>query len=536
MNFFSSPNFDRHVKDLMRQNRVPGLSIAIVHRDREQSTGYGFTSIEDQMPCTADTLFDIASSSKSLTAAAVALLVDDDDFPEVQYDSIMSELLPDDFVLSDDSYTKCVMLDDLLGHYTGMAGHDDSYMGVRAAQPDNARSITRNLRNLAHAVPPRSRYIYCNMMYTVLTHLIEVKTGQSFGDFLQRRIFDPLDMDSSSLQPDGARAKGHGHRFAEGHIWDKKASSYREIEAENSPEGQGAGSIIASVNDFIKFIKALINHQGPINDNVYQGLTQSRSERDPTHRQKKSNITRLFYTAGMDYYLLRGHAVFGHSGDIAGFGSRFIFLPDSKFGAVVMGNSSGTNSVAAQLFWEFIGEVLDVQEPERQIPRTNRDMRKDQQQTHLSINLKNGSQSQPSEKARKDRNYANNKRVIDGMNVDERHQEAHEAAQQQDAPLSTYTGDYWSPGYRAMRVEIKNNTLFIDATDRSLGFTATIERQRDQTMYNALVRDYYAAGDEVIATKFVFENGKVVKMGMDLEPLVNDLIWFDKVENSTRNR
>jgi len=122
MDFFNSPNFNRYVNDLMRQNRVPGLSIAIINRDHVQSTAYGSASIEDEVPCTADTLFDIASSSKSLTAAAIALLVDDENFPELQYDSIMSELLPDDFVLPDDSYTRCVTLDDLLGHRTGMAG------------------------------------------------------------------------------------------------------------------------------------------------------------------------------------------------------------------------------------------------------------------------------------------------------------------------------------------------------------------------------------------------------------------------------
>ena len=121
MDFFNSPTFDRFVNDLMRQNRVPGLSIAIVNRDHVRSTAYGLASIEDEVPCTADTLFDIASSSKSLTAAAIALLVDDENFPELQYDSIMSELLQDDFVLPDDSYTRCVTLDDLLGHRTGMA-------------------------------------------------------------------------------------------------------------------------------------------------------------------------------------------------------------------------------------------------------------------------------------------------------------------------------------------------------------------------------------------------------------------------------
>lgn len=108
----------------MKQNRVPGLSIAIVHANDVKSMDFGLSSVQDQAPCTADTLFDIASSSKSLTGGAIALLVDDEKFPQVQFDAIMSELLPDDFVLSEDSYTKIVTVDDLLGHRTGMPGYD----------------------------------------------------------------------------------------------------------------------------------------------------------------------------------------------------------------------------------------------------------------------------------------------------------------------------------------------------------------------------------------------------------------------------
>jgi CubicO group peptidase (beta-lactamase class C family) len=122
MELFSSPNFHHHIENLMEKNRVPGLSIAIIHGDNVKSIAFGLSSVQDQTPCTVDTLFDIASSSKSLTGVAIALLVDDEKFPQVQYDAIMSELLPDDFVLSDDSYTKIVTIDDLLGHRTGMPG------------------------------------------------------------------------------------------------------------------------------------------------------------------------------------------------------------------------------------------------------------------------------------------------------------------------------------------------------------------------------------------------------------------------------
>ncbi|KAF4442448.1 hypothetical protein F53441_11734 [Fusarium austroafricanum] len=522
MDFFNSPNFNRHVETLMQKNRVPGLSIAIIQGDQLKSAGFGFASIEAQTPCTADTLFDIASLSKSLTAAAIALLVDDKTH-NVQYDSIMSDLLLDDFVMSNDVHTKTVTVDDLLGHHTGMPGHDDSYMGARAAEPDNTKSITRNLRNLAIAAPPRSRYIYCNMMYTVLTHLIEVKAKQEFGDFLQRRVFDPLDMTSSSLQPESAKAKGHDHRLAKGHIWDKKSSSYREFEAVDSPEGQGAGSVISSANDFIKFLKALINREGPISDNVYKGLTEPRSSRGPNKSQRKANIERIFYTAGMDLYFQRNHGVFGHSGDITGFGSRFVFLPDFKFGAVVMGNSSGVNSVAAQLFRELTDHVISSQ-PEMQLPGTRVDEREI---------LKKIERRQPPENRSRDGPLEN---ISDTMkdqkgNDKKLNEENTNDGKPLSLPLDAYTGNYWNPGYRNMKVGIKDDELFIDARDRSLGFTARLKRKQNQTTYDAHVLDAFETGGEILTTEFIIENGAVIRMGMDLEPLINDLIWFDKVEN-----
>jgi CubicO group peptidase (beta-lactamase class C family) len=60
----------------------------------------GVANLHDPAECTSDTLYDIASSSKSLTAASVALLVQDDkNHPEVQWDTPLYDLLPEDFVM-----------------------------------------------------------------------------------------------------------------------------------------------------------------------------------------------------------------------------------------------------------------------------------------------------------------------------------------------------------------------------------------------------------------------------------------------------
>lgn len=116
----------------MRQHRVPGLSIAIVRGDKVESAGFGNARLVPPTSCTVDTLFDIASSAKSLTAASVALLVDDQNHPDVQYETVMSKLLPEDFVLPGVGYTEGVTVEDVLGHRTGMAGYENEYLKIFA--------------------------------------------------------------------------------------------------------------------------------------------------------------------------------------------------------------------------------------------------------------------------------------------------------------------------------------------------------------------------------------------------------------------
>lgn len=68
-----------------------------------------------------DTIFDIGSCSKSLTAASVGLLVaDNDNYPDVQWDTPMSVLLPEDFAMAKDDYTRGVTVEDIIRHRTGV--------------------------------------------------------------------------------------------------------------------------------------------------------------------------------------------------------------------------------------------------------------------------------------------------------------------------------------------------------------------------------------------------------------------------------
>jgi hypothetical protein len=123
--FLRSARFASLVEELLIQHHVPGLAAATVQGQQVTSAGYGKACLEQSTPCTADTLFDIASSAKSLTAAAVGLLIDDNEsYPDVQWDATMSSLLPDDFVMSEAEYTKGVTVEDILSHRSGMAAYN----------------------------------------------------------------------------------------------------------------------------------------------------------------------------------------------------------------------------------------------------------------------------------------------------------------------------------------------------------------------------------------------------------------------------
>ncbi|KAJ3499693.1 hypothetical protein NLG97_g156 [Lecanicillium saksenae] len=108
----------------MEEHHVPGISVAVVRGNAPAvARGFGCSSTDTKDACTPDTLFDVASCAKSLTASAVALLVEDNEsYPSVQYNTTMASLLPEDFVMASAEYTLGVTVEDILSHRTGMAG------------------------------------------------------------------------------------------------------------------------------------------------------------------------------------------------------------------------------------------------------------------------------------------------------------------------------------------------------------------------------------------------------------------------------
>ncbi|KAF3491611.1 beta-lactamase family protein [Arthroderma uncinatum] len=516
MELLRSPEFTAYVKNLLDRHHIPGLAIAIIHDDYTDSVGFGKASLDPPKECTGDTLFDVASVSKALTAASVALLIDDDyKYPLIKYDTPMASLLPEDFVMPGGDHDD-VTVEDVLSHRTGMPSHDHSYLGVTAAKPDDARSITRNLRNLTVAAPNRAQYFYCNMMYTVAAYLVECKTGLPFSDFLQTHIFKPLDMNSTNLQPEAARAKGLGDRFATGYFWDEKAEKYKILPCVDSPEATGAGRVISSANDYIKWIKAMVKKQAPITESIYEGLVKKRIseappvDSDDSESEEEAHSVPTFYAAGWEVLEYSGYTMITHDGADHGFGSTNFFIPELNFGAVILGNSNHASEVARILKYKMADWAVRV-------PKSDTKRVLDSMAAH-------GSESESDND-----DHATISAEVEKELIEEMCPETKEA-EPQTLPLSAYVGEYWNDGYRGVKVEEKDGALYLDGSDRSMGFTIIFKHIRGQTMYIGYIGEAPYPERTLIRADFKLEGDKAVEIGLQLEDELDDYIWFKRVE------
>lgn len=109
-------------------------------------------------------------------------------------------------------------------------------------------------------------------------------------------------------------------------------------------------------------------------------------------------------------------------------------------------------------------------------------------------------------------------------------------AESQKLPLSLYVGEYWNVGYRGLEVTTKDGRLFIDASDRTMGFMLSLDHFSSQTQFLATMFDVQTDGEEVdkLKVEFRFEgDGSVAKsMGVHLESGLDELIWFHRAEES----
>ncbi|EXJ94611.1 hypothetical protein A1O1_03007 [Capronia coronata CBS 617.96] len=352
-------SFENIVRDTLEKWHIQGMSVAVIEGEDIWTEGYGFATLPD-VPVRASTLFHTGSTTKSFLAAAVSLVVHDNDkYGHVQWDTPISELIREDFVLEDEYATSRVTIEDALSHRTGMPGHTLTFGG------DTLKESVRSLRHLYLNKAIRTTWQYCNLMYMAVSHMMEVVTRTWLGDFLREKIWEPLGMKQTFFRLSDAekyleQGQEQDCNLAIGYSWDEQSAAARPVPLWRDAVVSGAGAIISNVVDYAKYVRSMIHQSGPLPKQAYLDLATPRSIMppfDPHFRQP------LLYSLGWINGIYHGESVVTHGGGLDGFSSVMMYLPDREFGVVIFANGQtrGTEVPA----WFLIDNLLGVPEEER---------------------------------------------------------------------------------------------------------------------------------------------------------------------------
>jgi CubicO group peptidase (beta-lactamase class C family) len=192
----------------------PGYAIGVVRKgELVYARGYGRADLEHDVAITPRTSFHLASLSKQFTAAAVALLIRDG---KLALDTPVANILPEAAKYGDALqirhlvyFTSGVPEYFSLPRKNGLPWFSFHYFTTDEAIATALQAEPR--------FAPGTRWAYSNTDYMLLTRIVERVSGLRFGDFLQQRLFAPLDMHSSRLDDDPTtiiphRATGYADR------------------------------------------------------------------------------------------------------------------------------------------------------------------------------------------------------------------------------------------------------------------------------------------------------------------------------------
>ncbi|WP_081649860.1 serine hydrolase [Fodinicurvata sediminis] len=323
-------------RDILQRSEIPGLAVSVVRGGETVfAEGYGLRRIGAGEGVDADTVFQIASCSKSLGATVVASQVD---AGLVTWDMPVRTLLPW-FELADPWVTEHVTLGDLYAHRSGLPDHggdDLEDLGY------DRRTILERLRYLPlHSF--RAHYAYTNFGLTAAAEAVAEAAGQDWASLCEASLYRPLGMDMTSSRYSDYQSRSnraHGHVSIKGNY---------QPRYQRQPDAQTpAGGVSSSVRDMAKWM-ALILQGGRFEDRqvvTQEALLPATSAQvisaHPHAMDARAGTYGFGFGVGTE---ASGRVSLSHSGAFAlGVGSNYVMIPSLGLGITILTNAAPTGA------------------------------------------------------------------------------------------------------------------------------------------------------------------------------------------------
>ena len=356
---------ENFIIEVMRQTKIPGLSVAIVKDDSlEYANGFGARQIDGNLPMTEDTLIGIGSISKSFTALAIMQLVEQG---KIELKAPVANYL--EFNLG--SKKNPITVHHLLSHSSGFPDLDANYIpiarGLGSSEIMTPMSSWNDFmlhingaRNEQFSEPDES-YFYNNDFFTVLGLIVEKVSGMKFEDYIIENILRPLGMERTTYskedyEKDDNKLKGYV-RSGDG--------EFKEFDHPFDEIVYAPGGLLSSAKEMGNYMKMLMDKRNQIIQQLSLDQMWGKYTRMPEETSYVLYKEAWYGYAWMieDFF---GYKMIHHGGDIITSSGQLAIIPEKNIGIFIGANISigaVLSSLCCGIFAILLGKDINQAVP-----------------------------------------------------------------------------------------------------------------------------------------------------------------------------
>ncbi|MGM0587420.1 MAG: serine hydrolase domain-containing protein [Bacteroidota bacterium] len=328
---FDESKLGAYLDTLEKKNKLMG-SVALSHQgDLIYQKSVGYKQLNDQAE-TADnvTQYRIGSVTKMYTATMVMQLVEEG---LLTLDTKLSTYY------SDLPNADGITIRNLLEHKSGLFNftNDPQYTNWMT-EPHTKEQLLEMFSNRDPEFEPGSKQMYSNTNYVLLHFIIEDVTESSYGQQLQTRIIEPLNLQATYF-------KSSAYPSREASSYSYQESEWTELPVTDMSVPGGAGAIISTPQDMTVFIRGL-----------FKGELLKKST---VEKMKPEND---MFGLGMMQYSFSGKTAYGHNGGIDGFQSNLTYIPQEDLALAFTSNglNYNMNDILIGVLSVYFGQPFDI--------------------------------------------------------------------------------------------------------------------------------------------------------------------------------
>lgn len=320
----------QYITAWMSQNQIPGVAVAIYYQGQDHYYNFGVADTSTNQPVTQNTIFELGSVSKSITATLLGICVEQG---KCHLNDPVTKFLPA-LASNNNNAINQVTLQELATHTASFPRMSEDF-GV--ADPTAVNANTQLMSDLAQwqpSYPIGTQYQYSNIGFGLLGEAVSNALGTNYSDAISQYIFQPLNMSSSFVNV----PEDQINHYAQGYNEQGDPAPHYQTSA-----WPGGGGVRSTSADMLQYLKA---NMGALNISPQLSAAMNLTE------QGYFNVNSNF-TQGLSWQLknIQNLNVINKNGMNQGFNTYVAMVPQQKIAIVVLANkrSVNPNKIANQI-------------------------------------------------------------------------------------------------------------------------------------------------------------------------------------------